>query len=305
MEDVNVLSSKRQQENDALSLPSLGEFRTTLEALLQSPFPPRSLFIQASSNVHLLEELIVASLPAPHAIKTSLPNPSVQDLLPQAVIVDCAQIASTKALYGRILNGLSGWSEGQWDDALGGVLNWDGRQEGYSIHQNPHTNSWKLDWDYKNALDIAPSTSSMKGGIIDRKDESFSAFLEGLKMIYTLGSGGEEQDNTDASTRKRRTKPRFVVLLNAERIPALESLPVGQNEGTLLASFMRLGELVSSFITSKTKMASCSCVLSLMTPPLRLHFNSSSSGNADWQADSTCAYVAKRMAATSTCSRRY
>ncbi|KAK9894379.1 hypothetical protein P389DRAFT_173315 [Cystobasidium minutum MCA 4210] len=243
MEDVNVLSSKRQQENDALSLPSLGEFRTTLEALLQSPFPPRSLFIQASSNVHLLEELIVASLPAPHAIKTSLPNPSVQDLLPQAVIVDCAQIASTKALYGRILNGLSGWSEGQWDDALGGVLNWDGRQEGYSIHQNPHTNSWKLDWDYKNALDIAPSTSSMKGGIIDRKDESFSAFLEGLKMIYTLGSGGEEQDNTDASTRKRRTKPRFVVLLNAERIPALESLPVGQNEGTLLASFMRLGEL--------------------------------------------------------------
>lgn len=248
MGDVTTSSSHK----DALVLPSLGDFTTTLQALLQSPYPPRSLFVQASSNIPLLEEVITASLPGPstastYSITKNVDNslqPSVQDLLPQAVVVDCAQIASTKALFGRILNGLSGWGRGEWDDALGGVLNWDGRQEGYHIHRNPQTKSWSLHWDYKAAVNILPSTSSMKGGIIDRKDESFSAFLEGLKMVYMLG-GGDAVD-TDAS---RKEKPRFVVLLNAERIPALESLPVGQSEGTLLASFMRLGELVSHSVS--------------------------------------------------------
>lgn len=264
MEDVTTSSSHK----DALSLPTLGEFTATLEALLQSPYPPRSLFVQASSNIPLLEEVITASLPpsstaATYSVAKDVDNslqPSVQDLLPQAVVVDCAQIASTKALFGRILNGLSGWGRGEWDDALGGVLNWDGRQEGYYVHQDPQTKIWTVKWDYKAAVDISPSTSSMKGGIIDRKDESFSAFLEGLKMAYTLG-GGDAVD-TDAS---RKEKPRFVVLLNAEKIPALESLPVGQSEGTLLASFMRLGELVSYSPSQRVGCASIlTCTLFLL-----------------------------------------
>lgn len=242
---------------DALLMPSLRDFRDTLEALTQTPYPPRSLFIQASSNVTILEDIIRASLPDATNHSGGSPagrnTPSIQDLLPQAVIVDCAQVASTKALYGRILNGLSGWGRGEWNDTLGGVLNWDGRLDGYAIQQAQATQKWQIKWDYSNAADSNPSKTSSnntgKTGIIDRKDESFSAFLEGLKMIFELGEANTEEEEREAQTTTRESfsfrKPRFVVLLNAERLPELESIPVGQNEGTLLASFMRLGELVS------------------------------------------------------------
>lgn len=232
---------------DLLNLPSLLDFRTTLEALLQTPYPPRSLFIQASSNARLLEDIIAACLPTRNdclrppspAGSDSGHHPTVQDLLPQAVIIDCAEVASTKALFGRVLNGLSGWGRGQWNEDLGGIINWDGRQEGYRVQQDPQTGQWTLQWDYDGALDTIP-TSNTKTGITDRKDESLSAFLEGLKMIFTLG--GVQNGGSDSDT---KPNPRFVVLLNAERLSSLESLPIGQSEGTLLASFMRLGELVS------------------------------------------------------------
>jgi hypothetical protein len=237
----------------ALSMPSLLDLQNTLEALLQTPHPPRSLFMQASSNVCLLEDMIRSALPASGSLsdahaRSSSAQPCIQDLLPQAVIVDCAQVASTKALYGRILNGLSGWGRGEWSNALGGVLNWDGRMEGYTIQQDPQSREWQLNWDYSSAVEHSNSknTSTSKPGIIDRKDESFSAFIDGLKTVFTLG-GEEEQDELERTTQSNQLpKPRFVVLLNAERIPELESLPVGQNEGTLLASFMRIAELVSS-----------------------------------------------------------
>jgi len=245
----------RNDPQDALAMPTLLDFRNTLEAVLQTPYPPRSLFIQASSNVQLLEHLIKASLPhvgqsptqAATEASSSARQPSVQDLQPQAVIVDCAEVASTAALYGRVLNGLSGWRRGEWNNTIGGVLNWDGRLEGYSLQHETQSQQYSLKWDYANAMDTVPSRNAMNGkaGIIDRKDESFSAFLEGLKLVFALG--GNLQSSLEAEEALRhKEKPRFVVLLNAERIPELESLPIGQNEGTLLASFLRLGELVST-----------------------------------------------------------
>lgn len=250
---------------DALSMPSLHDFRDTLQAVTQTPYPPRSLFIQASSNMSLLEEMLQAcfshsprSSDASASSSSSQQAPPVQDLLPLAVIIDCSQVASTKSLYGRILNGLSGWGRGEWNDLLRGILNWDGRLKGYSIQQNQTTKQWYIHWDYANAAESLPSKTAFssnptkQGGIIDRKDESFSAFLEGLKMIFELGEDHqgkkeEEQEHENETTKaKFLTRPRFVVLLNAERLSEIESIPAGQNEGTLLASFMRLGELVST-----------------------------------------------------------
>lgn len=246
MEDHN------DARNSAMSMPSLLDLQNTLEALVQTPYPPRSIFIQASSNVRLLGDILHSALPGNgHAsdanTRTSSTQPSIQEILPQAVIVDCAEVASTKALYGRILNGLSGWGRGEWNNALGGVLNWDGRLEGYTIQQDIQSLEWQLKWDY-NALEHPNSkiTSTSKPGITDRKDESFSAFIDGLKTVFALGGEVQQNELDEAIQPTTLPKPRFVVLLNAERIPELESLPIGQNEGTLLASIMRLAELVSS-----------------------------------------------------------
>ena len=238
-------------------LPSLSPLRATLSALLcpDSPIPPRSLHLRATSNASLIEPIlndIFSSSPST-STSTSVSYHPVQLALPRAVQVDCALVGSQKALFSRILNGLSGWGNGQWDDSIQGVLNWDGRQEGYRVVSSSVDYKGKgkareedanagssVQWDYEK---VKEQSTKSTGFMAERKDESLSGFLEGLRCIFSLGS----EDEGDPQAGGYRERPRFIVLHNAERITSLESLPVGQNEGTLLACFMRLRELVSLY----------------------------------------------------------
>ena len=249
-------------------LPSLTPFLNSLQALLSSPFPPRSIYIHATGNANLLPSILQASLDATENSNDDDDDEdeddeeedlesrdTLQRALPRSVSVDCAELASSKALFGRILNGLAGWDTAQaWDDELGGAHNWDGRQGGWSVRASSASagpsgsgsramrhSSATVQWNYDAARD-APHANG-KGIMGERKDESLSGFLDGLRSVFSLGSTA----NTLPPARRAgypRERPRFVVLHNAERLPGLESLPVGQVDGTLLACFMRLGELV-------------------------------------------------------------
>jgi origin recognition complex subunit 5 len=133
------------------------------------------------------------------------------------------------------------------------VLSWDGRQEGYTIssrkgkgrareQDNPEqteTQATRIRWDYEKAKEHLTKSGIM----VERKDETLSGFLDGLRCVFSLG----ESEDGDPPEQGYRDRPRFIVLHNAERIAPLEHLPVGQSEGTLLACFMRLGELVSEY----------------------------------------------------------
>jgi hypothetical protein len=240
-------------------LPSLQPLRASLSALLSPsvPYPPRSIHLRATSNASLVEPLLDAILsqtPSEDSQSHFAYRP-VQLALPRAVQVDCTLVASQKALFSRILNGLSGWGTGKWDDSLQAVLSWDGRQEGYTIStgkgkgrareedlaDQAETKAARIHWDYEKAKE----NSTKSGIMVERKDESLSGFLDGLRCVFSLG----ESEDDDPPEQGYRDRPRFIVLHNAERIASLEQLPVGQSEGTLLACFMRLGELVSRYTT--------------------------------------------------------
>lgn len=247
------------------ALPSLLPLRSSLSALLDSSpsFPPRSLHVRATSNAHLVPSILAAVLSADDTVTAASSSSScyhpVQRALPRAVQVDCSLVASQKALFARILNGLSGWGSGQWDDSLQGVLSWDGRQQGFIVSSGKSKGKGRAIDDNASDDDDKPSISwdyvanreqgSATGVMAERKDESLSGFLDGLKCVFSLGAGDkyDVQDDGDAPTDKYRDRPRFVVLHNVERLGALESPPVGQSEGTLLACFMRLRELVGAF----------------------------------------------------------
>ena len=226
-------------------LPSFQPALLLLRALLHSPFPPRSLFVHATNNLRFLPAILHTSVPALSQQQQELnygeddiEQPDIQTILPNATFIDCAELASQKALFGRILNGLSGWGSGVWDDSLGGVLNWDGRQEGYHAfksEENGNNAIWAINWDDGRARDSF-TASAAKGIMRERKDESLSNFLDGIRAVFDLG---KEQST------KMAIKPRFVILHHAENIPGLESFSIGQSEGTLLAAIMRIGELVS------------------------------------------------------------
>jgi hypothetical protein len=218
------------------SLPSLAPAMLDLRAVLASRCAPRSVFVLAQSNLALLPSILKGVLPAASRNQEAARLNRVQCALPSSVIVDCAEIASQKALFGRILNGLSGWGNGVWDSALGGTVNWDGCQTGYSLVRQKD-GSALLQWDHKAAIASAASCTA-KGIMGERKDESMSGFLDGVKSIFRLGED-------EAGARLEHLPPRFIVLLNAEKLSTLEMLAPGQNEGTLLACFMRLAELVS------------------------------------------------------------
>jgi hypothetical protein len=245
-------------------LPSLTPFLLSLQALFSSPFPPRSIYIHATSNANLLPSVLQTCLDGTEGSSDDDddydddeeeghddPRDILQHALPRSVSVDCAELASSKALFGRILNGLAGWDTAQaWDDELGGAHNWDGRQGGCSVAPSSastarslptHRSSATVQWDYDAARD-APQVTG-KGIMGERKDESLSGFLDGLRSVLSLGDTATTLSSARRTGRPRE-RPRFVVLHNAERLPGLESLPAGQGDGTLLASFMRLRELV-------------------------------------------------------------
>lgn len=252
------------------TLPSLQSTLFDLRALLRSPYPPRSLYIHAPSNLSLVRNVIRVSLPCPSSSCSDIDDvkadrtrrPHIQDLLPRACFVDCAELASQKALFARILNTLSGWGTGEWNEAIGGVLNWDGRQEDWSVRRSRRGSRkgrdasdevlYEIVWDYTAAA--ARAATSSRGLLEERKDESSSGFLDGLRALYALGAGNPPATRMPTTTTKkpsngkdseREDVPRFIVIENADRLSSLESLPVGQSEGTLLAVVMRLGELVS------------------------------------------------------------
>lgn len=170
------------------SLPSLRPTLEHLRALLHSPYPPRSLFIHALSNNHLLPHVLSCTLPSV-SYGDYDESPDVQDLLPDHVHVDCAETASLKAFFGTILNGLAGWTDDAlvWNEELGGVLNWDGRLEGCRSAWDEGSGSWKARWDVDALEPIAASTK--KGAMSEeRKDESLSAFIDGLKCLFEIGA---------------------------------------------------------------------------------------------------------------------
>lgn len=232
------------------SLQTLQPSLLTLRAVLRSPFPPRSIFIRATSNASLAEQLVRASLPT-SAFTDLEAAPHIQQLLPQACFVDCAELAGQKALYGRILNTLSGWGHGRWDDEVGGVLSWNGAQEGYDVvrsdAEDGAKDAWSIRWNMDRVKDYNSRTAE-RGIMGERRDESMSSFLGGLREIFKLGE-------STACTTPRRT--RFVILQNAERLAALESLAVGQTEGTLVAVVLRLAELVSRRTSDITVVVQC------------------------------------------------
>jgi hypothetical protein len=139
------------------------------------------------------------------------------------------------ALFGRILNGLSGWGNGVWDSSLGGIVNWDGCQTGYSIIRQEDGSSL-VQWEYEAAI-AGASSNTAKGIMGERKDESMSGFLDGVRSIFSLGEDDDKAHPEELPTR-------FIVLLNAEKLSTLETIAPGQSEGTLLACIMRLAELV-------------------------------------------------------------
>lgn len=239
------------------SLASWQPVYAHLSALLQSPYPPRSIFVHAPSNLDVAAQLLAACMPATYGSDHSqadvddIPHPSIQSLLPSAVFVDCAEVASTKALYGRVLNTLSGWGTGRWDDVYGGVVNWDGRQDGYRVTKDGQRSTPRLVWD----LDSTPAPLASTNGALStsRKDESLSGFLEGLRAVFDLGK-------TDSHPSTSQDPPRFIVLVNADRLSQIETIQAGQPEGMLLAVFMRIGELVRHSAVSLHSCNTNSCL---------------------------------------------
>lgn len=227
------------------TLKSWHSTRETLTALLRSPYPPKSIYINATSNINVVAGLIEACLPeftvegatsrppkgadiSPQVKSTQAPQ--IQDALPAACFVDCAEVASQKALFGRILNALSGWDVSEYDAATGGIPSWNGQTDGCSVVFDQYTQRHRIVWDTSQV-----HTSTIR----DRKDESMAGFVEGLQCISRIGVGNALHGNGPSTQRSR-----FIVLVNAERIPQLEILPAGHTDGTLLAVVMRLAELV-------------------------------------------------------------
>ncbi|SCV67843.1 BQ2448_5454 [Microbotryum intermedium] len=121
-----------------VTLPSLQSFVTRLSSLLCSPAPPPCLHIHAPTNSHLVLPIIHHILDEHRlAIKHAQTQPSVQDLLPRYASVELNQVHSTRQLFDRILNELSGFVDEQdedvWDERARAVACWDGRDQGCEV----------------------------------------------------------------------------------------------------------------------------------------------------------------------------
>ncbi|KAM0754796.1 hypothetical protein T439DRAFT_321842 [Meredithblackwellia eburnea MCA 4105] len=126
------------------TLPSLVPFINSLAATLASPAPPQSVFIHAPTNASLVVPLVklilhghLASISPLQDIYESNSKPTIQDLLPRIAVVDLEEVSSTRSIFDRVLNELSGWSgERQppaWNEGEANVVNWDGRTKGFEV----------------------------------------------------------------------------------------------------------------------------------------------------------------------------
>lgn len=119
------------------NLPTLKPFVRQMAAHLTSNDPAAALFVHAPTSSQLVTPMIkhLADAVQPH-----IPNettPLVEQLLPKLAVVNLEEIHSTRQAFDRILNQLSGWTdgtgEGAWDEHQAKVLNWDGRTEGVTV----------------------------------------------------------------------------------------------------------------------------------------------------------------------------
>jgi origin recognition complex subunit 5 len=257
------MDTLKADELDTL-LPSLTPTLSLLRALLARPFPPDFLYVHAPHNARLVSKLIHCLLsptysPNVHLKTKSKSLPHIQHVLPRFATVDCLEVHSPKVLYDRVLNCLSGWdgsSGSAWDDALGGVENWDGRMQGVQVVQkggrrsgqpvrkrprlddDPDTEEekggggeWTVAWDRS-----VPRVQAGKGVLTQRKDESFDTFCDGLRAIFQLGREGKDSGGRDLD--------RLLVFEHAERLAFGMGEPQGV-EGSFLASLTRLGQMAS------------------------------------------------------------
>ncbi|SGZ18046.1 BQ5605_C020g09160 [Microbotryum silenes-dioicae] len=121
-----------------VSLPSLQPFVTRLSSLLCSAAPPPCLHIHAPTNSHLVLPIIHHILDEQRlVIKHAPAQPSVQELLPRYASVELNKLHSTRQLFDRVLNKLSGFAgdgdEDVWDERAKAVACWDGRNQGCEV----------------------------------------------------------------------------------------------------------------------------------------------------------------------------
>lgn len=209
-------------------LTSLSQSLQPLTSLLNSPSPPPFIYLHSPSNPFLTSQLIQQLLSQPYS-SGDAPQ------LPRFAYADLLEIHNSRSLYDRLLNRLAAWTP-EWTPA--GCPSWNGQTQGLRlissnsslISQDQSSTDLSLSalaWDY----DLNPDESP-RLGLVNKKNESFDAFCDGLRTLSSLTYTYLDQVAIPVAQR-----PKFIIIDRASRLRDWKDV-------NLMAAFSRLPEIV-------------------------------------------------------------
>ncbi|EGG03929.1 uncharacterized protein MELLADRAFT_89744 [Melampsora larici-populina 98AG31] len=205
-----------------------------LASLLQSPYPPSSIYLHSPSNHSLTSQLIKELL---HQHSSS----HLELHLPSYAYINLSEIQNTRSLYDRILNQLSGWNS-EWSDA--GSTTWNGRSYGLQCHPIQSAISPQINDILQNS--VTPSTHCLawnsdapplekgRGVLSGKTNDSFDAFCDGLRTLSNL-----KYEDVSGEEKSFPRSPKFIIIDQAARMR-------NWKEPSLISAFSRLPELSRS-----------------------------------------------------------
>ncbi|KAH9806940.1 hypothetical protein DFH28DRAFT_939944, partial [Melampsora americana] len=210
-----------------LLLDSLNPSIDQLASILQSPYPPSAVYIHSPSNPSISSQLI----------KKLLQQSTSEPQLPAYAYIDLLEIQNTRSLYDRVLNQLSGWSS-NWSDA--GSTTWNGRTDGLQcvpnqsamqsddelLHNSAISSAHRLAWNSD-----APPLEKGRGILSGKTNDSFDAFCDGLRTLFTL-----QYEDATGEEKSLPGRPKFIIIDQAARMR-------NWKDPNLISAFSRLPEL--------------------------------------------------------------
>ncbi|KAA1087292.1 hypothetical protein PGT21_028098 [Puccinia graminis f. sp. tritici] len=189
-----------------------------LDALLSSPSPPQSIYVQSASNLDFTLELLQQLL---RNSSNQLPHP----LLPSYVQVNLDEILSSRNLFQSILNHFANWDPPYH---LSNIQSWNGQTNINKSQPSAFT------WDYSQIAHELKQNRS-KGLLAQRKSSSFDGFCDGLRLICNELSAYQPHQSSSSSEFLSKF-PRFIILNKPELLRPWKDF-------NILTSFTRLAEL--------------------------------------------------------------
>ncbi|WAQ87419.1 hypothetical protein PtA15_8A323 [Puccinia triticina] len=197
-------------------LSTLSSVYDQLDALLSSPSPPQSIYVQSASNLDFSLELLQQLL---RKSTSQLPNQ-----LPSYLQINLDEILSSRNLFQSILNHFSNWNPPYH---LSNIQSWNGQT---SINKSNPSSAFT--WDYSQIANEL-KRNRPKGLLSQRKSSSFDGFCDGLRVICNELSSNPLDPPSSGGPSKF---PRFIILNKPELLRSWK-------EFSILTSFTRLAEL--------------------------------------------------------------